>query len=780
MMLLATISAMQATMIALLAVVALLVLGGLFMAAVRSARPTDAHLYEVVAPEGGGTPEQFFTALHGMLRPWYRRLLEGQPWVSFELYGFEGRVRFGMWIPKAQEPLVRHLLQAAYPGVELRPLGSDPLTSAPIERTAMAVARLAGSTYLPLGLDVEGDSLASLLATLARPQGAEGIYLSMLVRPRGTGWQHAARTKAAQLRSGRPGPLAELFDFRPSGPRSPSRHDVERAQLIEAKARKLGFDCALRIMAAGSDRNHAREHLRAVAAALRTFHGLNRFSFRPALLRRAFRRQLEERAFPASSSSILTTEELAALWHFPHEAPHHVEVIRSPKLPPPPEVEGRGRILGTATYPDHERPVALSVEDSRRHLHVLGPTGSGKTTLLLNLILQDLEAGRSVGVVDPKGDLVDAVLARFPRHRIDDLVLISPEIGEVSLGINPLEWQDPEDRDILAENVLSIFKRIYERHWGMRTDDILKSCLLTLLRRPDTTICHIPLILTDADFRARTLRDLDDPIGLEGFWRWYERLSEAQRLEAIGPVLNKLRDFLVRPRLRRLLCQSRSTVDLQQVIDGRGVLLANLSTGRWGDQTSALLGSFLVAKVWQAVRQRSHIGEDARRDFLLYVDEFQQFLGIAGSFGDTLAQARSFRLSLTLANQHLGQLPRELRSALSSNARSRIAFQSGQDDARYLAREFAPLDAAALQSLPKFEMVARLSINAETSRPFTVRTNPPPPITDPHVAEDAARASKARFGRPVQEIDEEIAQLVRPSSTPPATPQGVGRKPRTP
>ena len=759
--------------------VSIVVGGAVFAGLTKKRPPITADLYEVLAPDGGGTPEQFFMALHGMLRPWYRRLIEGQPWIGLELYGARGRVRFGLWIPHGQEPLVRHLLQASYPGIELRPLAADPLSGPPQDRTALASVRLAGSQYLPLGLDTEGDTLASLLATLARPQGQEGIAVSILVRPRPSGWQGVARRKAAQERSGRPHVLAELLGLARSGPRPVSKHQYEKSLLMEEKARKLGFDCAIRVMAVGSDIRAAREHLRAVSAALRTFHGLNRFSFRPALLRRAFRTDLTARRFPSAGVCILNTEELAALWHFPVEAPHHLEAIRSPKLPPPVHVDTVGRMLGTATYPGSQQPVALSIEDSRRHLHVLGPTGAGKTTLLTNLILQDLQAGRGVGVIDPKGDLVEAVLERLPRHRINDVVLIAPDLTDTSIGINPMEWSDPEDRDILADNVLSIFKRIYEKHWGMRTDDILKASLLTLLRRPDTTICHIPLILTDPAFRGRVLQDLDDPIGLEGFWHWYERLSEAQRLEAIGPVLNKLRDFLVRPRVRRLLCQSQSTVDLGDVINRGGVLLVNLSVGRWGEQTSSLLGSFLFAKIWQEVRQRSHLPESARRDFLLYVDEFQQFLGVSGSFADTLAQARSFRLSLTLANQHLGQLPKEIRDALSSNARSRIAFQAGQEDARYLAREFAPMDAMAMQSLPRFEMVTRLSIGGETSRPFTVRTDPLPPITDPTIAKDAAEASRARFGRPVEEIDQAIAELVRPTQ-PPAPTQGVGRRPRTP
>lgn len=477
-------------------------------------------------------------------------------------------------------------------------------------------------------------------------------------------------------------------------------------------------------------------------------------------------------------SFVLNTQELAGLWHLPTDAPPQLLTIRSPKVPLPPGVSQGERLLGLSTYADENLPVRLSIGDSMRHLHLLGPTGTGKTTAMLNLALQDIAAGRGVGVIDPKGDLVAGILARMPRGRLNDVVLITPETSDLSIGLNPLEARGEDDRDLIAENTLTIFKRIYERYWGMRTDDILKSVLLTLLRQPNSTLAHIPLLLTDRGFRARTIGDLNDPIGLGSFWLWFEKLSEAQRTEAIGPVLNKLRDFLVRPRLRRLLCQPRSTVDLRRVVDSGQILLADLSVGRWGDSSAALIGSFLVAKLWQAVLARAAVPEEKRRDFFLFIDEFQHFLGISGPFADTLAQARSLRLSLTIANQHLGQLPRDLREAITSNARSRAVFQCGQDDAAYLAREFAPLDAQALMTLPRFEMAARLSVGGETSRPFTARTMPPPEISDPSLAAEVVAASQARYGRHVAVVDRELQALLAPMNEPQIPEFGVGRRAR--
>ncbi len=276
----------------------------------------------------------------------------------------------------------------------------------------------------------------------------------------------------------------------------------------------------------------------------------------------------------------------------------------------------------------------------------------------------------------------------------------------------------------------------------------------------------MPYLLFDSD---RSIKAAERALALSRQGRDARRasralvlLSESQRLEAVGPVLNKLRDFLMRPRLRRLLCQPRSTVDLRQVVDSGKILLADLSVGRWGESAAELIGSFLVAKLWQAVLARSSRPEAERRDFFLYLDEFQHFQGIGGSFADALAEARSLRLSLTIANQHLGQLSRELREAVSSNARSRAVFQCGPDDASHLAREFAPLDSGALMSLERFEMAVRLSIGGQTSPAFTLRTIASPSVADPEIAAQAKAASLERHARANDLVDRELLRTLRP------------------
>ncbi len=716
-------------------------------------RPLEGQLYVLSMPPSTATTEQVFMHLHALLRSRRRRLFERQPWISLEIVGRARQVTFQVWIPRGQKMFVETLLQAAYPGIALLAL-SGPASSA--NAAEFVSARLALGNYLPIATSFTGEPLIALLATLARVDSEEEACVQLLVRPKSARWQMHAHMEAQRLRRGRGGSVSALGQ---TCDRKPTQFERSRAKAIEDKAGTPAFDCVLRIAATARRPGRARELAQLVSGSFGLYVGVNRFDFR-STRRRGLRKLFALRQFPLFGGFVLSARELSGLWHVPSEVPPHLRTVRSPQLPPPVGAQRGERVLGVSTWAGEQRRVGLSIADSRYHLHLLGSTGTGKTTALLSLAAQDIAAGRGVGVLDPKGDLVRGLLARIPRARLDDVVLISPEEAGQSVGINPLELWPGDDRDLVADNALTIFKRIYERYWGPRTDDVLRSALLTILRRPDPSLAHIPLLLTDAAFRRQALADVQEPFALDGFWTWFEKLSETQRVEVTGPVLNKLRDFLVRPRLRRLLCQPRSTIDLRRVVDSSQILLADLSVGRWGESFAALIGSFLVAKIWQAVLARSAIAEEERSDFFLFVDEFQHFLGVAGPFADVLAEARSLRLSLTIANQHLGQLTRELRESIASNARSHVVFQCGQDDAAYLAREFAPLDAPALMSLARFETAARLCIDGGSSRAFTMRTLPPPAPVDVASPMDIRRRSSERFARPVESIDGEMAAAV--------------------
>ncbi len=410
------------------------------------------------------------------------------------------------------------------------------------------------------------------------------------------------------------------------------------------------------------------------------------------------------------------------------------------------------RVLGGSEV-GPRRAVALAVEDGRFHTHVVGATGSGKSTLLANMALADMRAGRGVVLVDPKGDLVDDLLARLPEQALRRLVLIDPKETEAPPALNVLEGEPAE---VAVDHVVSVFARIFSAWWGPRTDDVLRSACATLRRLPGATLADVPLLLTDRSFRAPLVSGLSERSGLRGFWDAYDALTPAGQAQVIGPIMNKLRAVLARRFARDLFGSATSSFSMREVLAG-GVLLARLPKGTLGEDTSRLVGALLVARVWQAASARA---DDAwRPDATLYVDECQNFLALPTAIDDVLAEARGYHLSVVLAHQHLGQLGKDLFEAASANARNKVYFSVSPEDARVLARHTEPyVKPYDLCHLGAYQVACRLVVSGEDLHAFTLRTRPMPTAI-PGRAGEARDAARANAGRSVAERRHEL--LVR-------------------
>ena len=323
-------------------------------------------------------------------------------------------------------------------------------------------------------------------------------------------------------------------------------------------------------------------------------------------------------------------------------------------------------------------------------------------------------------------------------------------------GLNVLEGAD---HDLVVDQLVGIFRRVYERFWGPRTDDILRAGLLTLLETgTGATLADVPRLLTDAHWREQLLDELDDPVGLEPFWEWYDGLGEAMRAQTTGPVLNKLRAFLLRRPVRAIVGQQRSTIDVARCLDQGRLLLVRVPKGTLGEDTSRLLGSFVVARVWQAALARAAQPEPSRRDCALYVDEVHNYLNLPTPLEEMLAEARGYRLSLCLAHQHLGQLPKEMREALAANARTKLYFQLSPQDAQALGKEVEPeLAAHDLAHLPRYTAAVRLCHAGETGPAFTLTTEP---LADADAQRaDAVRGdSRERNGTERAKVEAELVE----------------------
>ena len=637
-------------------------------------------------------------------------------------------------------------LAAVMPGVRAEELSDFHATPPPRWRTATEL-RLTGRRGL---LDVRraDDTARHVLASVQPLHSDEQIRVQWIITGARPGWR--ARHDDKRRDKDHP-PKAIILRWRTGHP-------------------MLSATCRIAVATSSQDRSRARARglLGGVMAALRGMNALGayvaRHRVRPRwwVARRAATWTLPLLRWPFTLTStelggltgLVSSQDLAGVPH---------PIART--LPPCPIMPSHGLVLATSNHPTGEaRPLCLAERDRLRHLWIAGPTGVGKSTLLANLISHDIHNGHSVIAIDARGDLITDILARIPDHRSDDVIVVDPTATEHPIGFNPLASPHHE---LATEFVLHVLHSIYHESWGPRTADVLRASLLTLTgARPACggryTLCELPELLTNPGFRRRIT---GQPLtaGLGEFWRWYEALSDREQLHVIAPVLNKLRAFTLSTPLRLLLGQSAG-LDFTDVFTRRRIILVPLKKGLLGAETAALIGSLLVAGVWQATLTRAGIPEEQRHPVWMYLDEFQDIVRLPIDMADMLAQARALKLGLTLAHQFLSQVNLQVRAAILGTTQSQLVFQLQHEDAKILAPRFTPLTVGDLTTLGPFDIALRPCIAGATTGAVTGHTHPlPPPTRDPA---ELARASSTRYGQPRHTIE---AELTARSHTPPVT-----------
>ncbi len=367
------------------------------------------------------------------------------------------------------------------------------------------------------------------------------------------------------------------------------------------------------------------------------------------------------------------------------------------------------------------RLVGIRQADRRHHMYIIGKTGTGKSTLLETLILQDIEAGRGVALLDPHGDLVERIVLRVPVRRRSELIYFNVPDTSRPLGFNPLEAVPPARRSLAASGMLEAFKKLWPDSWGPRLEHILRNALLALLDQPQTTLADVLRLLDDRDFRKHAAGRVRSA-QVRSFWlREYEGYPARFQAEAIAPVQNKVGAFLSDPVLNGILTQPKSSFDLRHVMDEGRIFLVNLAKGRLGEDSAALLGALLVSRMGFAALSRTDVPEQRRRDFFVYLDEFPTFTTL--SLATMLSELRKYRASLVLAQQYLTQVDEQVRDAILGNVGTLISFRLGFADAEVLEQEFEPeFRATDLVSLPNHSIYMRLMIDGKVSRPFSAET----------------------------------------------------------
>jgi len=723
--------------------------------------------------------EAMFSALHGIF----------QEHLSFEMVSESKFIRFYVYTPDALKDFVEGQIYAQYPNVEIKEVPDYTENIEDGSHFAFCELKLLKQDFFPIKTfpNFEVDPIAAITAPLSKVSEGEKLWISVLICPERGEWQEKGLKYVQRVKEGKETEFSFgkaffsfLSDFwRAASPPSEGTGEKERKEVslsgpeeealkgIEAKSTKLSFMSKIRIMSISDTPEKAKHCLMQAAAAFQQFSltNLNSFLMGPIIEDEIETLQkYKERIF--DGGYIFNTEEIASIFHLPNVAVKTPTIVwaRAKKGEPPSNLPIKGAIkeenitvFAKTNFRHMIKNFGIKMPDRRLHMYLIGKTGTGKTNMLQNMALDDIYEGRGIAVVDPHGDFVDFILQRIPSSRINDVVVFDPSDFQYPVGFNLLENVDRDSRNIVASGLIGIFKKIWgDISWGPRLEYILRNVILSLMAYPDATMLAIMKILVDKNFRSKVLAKVDDPI-LRDFWlNEYERYDPKFRTEAVAPIQNKVGQFLSSSTIRNIVGQPKSSFNVREIIDNNKILLVSLPIGKIGEDNSALLGAMMITKLQMTSMERASVKEEQRKDFYLYVDEFQNFATEA--FATILSEARKYRLNLTVANQYIAQMPEPVRDAVFGNMGTIISFRVGAQDAPVLAKEYSPVfEENDLVNLDKYHIYLKMSIDGITCPAFSGITLPPIKELTKN-KEKIIKISRERYSKPRDFVEEKIKE----------------------
>lgn len=704
-----------------------------------------------------------------------------KPWIALEVAKVKGEVCFFVAAPKKYESFVEKRINSIYSDAEVSRCEDFNIFGA-AETVFCGYAKTQKSVYLPIKTYnfLETDPLAAITNTFTKLKENEEAVVQICLQSVPSHWQARGREILKLMREGKSfyqarsatGAFAAIFG---TAKKEDDARQYQAPQIneelvkeMESKMAKHNFAANIRIVVSIEDKIRSEEVFDQLAGALDQFCAPDFNEFKvikksgkaaaPILNDYIFRN------FNDANKSILSAEELASIYHFPtpHLKTPNVRGLNSKAAPPPVNLLREGLLLGFNQYRGDKKDIYVGASDRRRHLYVIGQTGTGKSAFLSGLIEQDVMAGAGVGILDPHGDLIDDILGKVPNERLDDVVVFDPANLDHSIGLNMLEYDPkfPEQKTFIINEFMKIFDKLYDLKstGGPMFEQYARNALMLLMDDPNETytLMEVPQVLADKDFRHYLLAKCRNVLVKE-FW---EKQAEAAGGEAslknmVPYITSKFDTFISNDYMRPIIGQTKSTFKFREILDKQKIFLVNLSKGRLGEINSSLLGLIITSKLTIAAFSRVDTAESERKDFYLYLDEFQNFA--TDTISTILSEARKYKLCLTISHQFIGQLSDEIRDSVFGNVGTVISFRVGVEDAEFLAKQFAPVfNAQDLNRLENYNIYARLLINGQVSLPFNIKTYPPNESNRERMA-DIKEYYGLKEGRDRETVEREIA-----------------------
>lgn len=717
---------------------------------------------------------EFLASLKSSLKAGFLdRLLGNYETICLEIVNLNQTTFFVISCPERLEHLVRSQIAAQYPTALITPMKDYLPVWLNYGQPALGQLALTGPSSLSLNstLDDKVDQMASLLGSLARIPAGEAAVIQICLFAAPKNWQKNVR---ASLETVTPATATDPAKSKPS----PYKSIIEKKLLFQS------FGCDIRLAAITSDQTTSKQLLSQLAAAFGTYSLSEGNSLAlkkhksSSSVGKMKQMMLDRSAKYSNQYQYLNYGEITSMFHLPGlslapikgiawgktlkgEAPTNLPVDENI----PEDQRHLYNFFAKTEFKNHMAVFGMKKGiDRLRHTYILGKSGTGKSTLIGRMAINDIQHGEGVAFVDPHGDAAEVLLDYVPESRIDDVAYLDPSVPGKSFWMNPLYVKNPAQGEMVASSIVSIFSKLYGNSWGPRLEYILRNTLLTLVYKPETTLADVPRILTNKDFREKEcLVHVTDPI-LVNFWRdEYDKYSEKFQTEAIAPILNKVGQFVTSPTIRDIINHPKSTVDFEDMMNSGKIVILNLPQGKIGEDNAALLGAMFISQIQIAAMNRANIAEDQRKEFFLYVDEFQNFA--TSSFVKILSEARKYKLGLILANQYIAQLPEEIQNAIFGNVGTVMSYVVGASDADRIMKELNNLYTADdLVGLGKYQLAMKMSIDSQMSQPFS-SYGLPLPDTRTNQKEKVLAATYEKYYRKIEPMDmSQVTSIMTPAA----------------